>query len=370
MARKKTEVEGTTSIDTIEKEKDKAVQSAIEQIKKKYGDGAIMTMNGAKLDVEALSTGSMTLDLALGVGGIPKGRIVEIFGPESCGKTTVCLEIVANVQAQGGKCAYIDVENAMDPAYAKNLNVDLDKLLISQPNSGEQAMDIMESLVKSGGLDVIVLDSVAAMVTEAEIEGEVADQGIGLLARLMSKSLKRLINDARKNGTTLIFCNQLRDNINAMGYGAQKETTSGGRALKFYASVRIDMRRIKTIKDKQNVAFANRTQAKIVKNKVASPHKVAEFEIVYGKGIDKLGEIIDLAVEHKIIKKGGAWFSYQGNNVGQGAEATKTWLSENPEILNTIRKQLNEILAPTEEDLVVEETNAVEVEETNDGFDV
>jgi recombination protein RecA len=330
-------------IDPEMKNKLAAVEQAVGQIEKQHGKGSIMRLGVESLliDVPVISTGSISLDNALGVGGLPKGRIIEIYGPESSGKTTLALHAIANSQKQGGIAVLIDAEYAFDANYAKNLGVDIDNLLVSQPDTGEQALEIADTLVRSGAVDIIVIDSVAALVPAAEIEGEMGDSHMGLQARLMSQALRKLTGILSKSKTCLIFINQLRMKIGVM-FG-NPETTTGGNALKFYASVRIDVRRIAAIKDGENVV-GNRTKAKVVKNKVAPPFKEAEFDIMYGKGISLTGDIIDLGSELGIIEKSGAWFSFQGERIGQGREKAKEFLEQNPETLKKIETLLKEKL--------------------------
>ena len=322
-------------------EKEKALDSAIAFIEKQYGVGSIMIMGKQKtnLHVEAVSTGSLGLDLALGIGGLPKGRIIEIYGPESGGKTTVSLQAVAEVQKKGGIAAFIDVEHALDPVYAKQLGVDIDQLIVSQPDTGEQALEIIEALVRSGAIDIVVLDSVAAMATKAEIEGEMGDSFVGVQARLMSAAMRKLTSVISKSDAVAIFINQVREKIGVI-YG-NPETTPGGRALKFYASVRIEVRRGEAIKEGGEI-IGSRTKCKIVKNKVAPPFKSCEFDMIYGKGISKMGEIIDMGVELGIIKKSGSWFSYNDMRIGQGRESVMKWLPENPDVLDEIEKKIRE----------------------------
>ena len=315
----------------------KALETAIAKIEKDYGKGTIMRLgDDISVNVEALSTGSLALDLALGIGGIPKGRIIEIYGPEASGKTTLALHAVASAQKAGGDAAYIDVEHALEPAYARALGVDIDSLLISQPDTGEQALDIAESLVRSGAVDVVVVDSVAALIPRVELEGEVGDTVVGALARLMSQAMRRLAGAISKNNCTVIFINQLRQKIGVM-YG-NPETTPGGLALKYYASVRIDVRRIETLKVNGEMV-GNRTRAKVVKNKVAPPFREAEFDIMYGEGISKIGEIVDLGVKLEIIDKAGAWFTVAGQRI-QGRDGVKQYLAENPEICDQIEQEI------------------------------
>lgn len=321
-------------------EKKKAIDTAIAQIEKQYGAGAVMRLGATKtMNVDAVPTGSMMLDMALGIGGVPKGRIVEIYGPESSGKTTVALSIVSQAQKLGGEVAFIDVEHALDPEYAKLLGVDIDSMLVSQPDSGEQALEIMEALVRSNAIDVIVLDSVAAMVTKAEIDGEMGDTHVGLLARLMSQAMRKLTAAISKSNCVAIFINQVREKIGVM-YG-NPETTTGGRALKFYSSVRIEVRRGEALKSGSEI-YGNRTKCKVVKNKVSPPFKECEFDIIYGEGISRVGEVLDLAVELGIVQKGGAWFSYNGNKLGQGRDNSKEFLKQNPEIMQEIEDKIME----------------------------
>ena len=323
-----------------EDEKKKALESAIAQIEKKYGAGAVMKMGQKSvLNVSTISTGSMTLDMALGIGGAPRGRIVEVYGPESSGKTTVALHIAAEAQKAGGTVAFIDVEHALDPVYAEALGVNIDEMLVSQPDSGEQALEIAEALVRSGSIDCIVLDSVAAMVTKAEIDGDMGDTHVGQLARLMSQAMKKLTSVISKSNCVAVFINQVREKIGVM-YG-NPETTPGGRALKFYASVRIEVRRGEQIKNGAEV-IGNRTKCKVVKNKLAPPFKECEFDIMYGKGISRVGEVLDMAVDLDVIKKGGAWFSYGDTKIGQGRDNAKEWLLANPDIMSEIEKQIRE----------------------------
>ena len=320
-------------------DKKKALETAIAKIEKDYGKGTIMRLgDDISVNVEALSTGSLSLDLALGIGGVPRGRIVEIYGPEASGKTTLALHVVASAQKNGGDAAYIDVEHALEPAYARALGVDIDSLLISQPDTGEQALDIAESLVRSGAIDVLVIDSVAALIPRVELEGEVGDTVVGALARLMSQAMRRLAGAISKNNCTVIFINQLREKIGVM-YG-NPETTPGGLALKYYASVRIDVRRIETLKVGGEMV-GNRTRAKVVKNKVAPPFREAEFDIMYGEGISKVGEIIDLGVKLEIIDKAGAWYTCNGQRI-QGRDGVKEYLLANPEACDAIEKEIRE----------------------------
>ena len=333
-------------------EKKKALDAVFKVIEKEYGSGSIMKLGDTHVaSVDAIPTGSLMLDMALGIGGIPRGRIVEIYGPESSGKTTVALHVVAEAQKAGGEAAFIDAEHALDPVYAKNLGVDIDNLIVAQPDTGEQALDICEALVRSGALDVIVVDSVAALVPKAEIEGEMGDTHVGLLARLMSQALRKLTAITAKSGTAVIFINQIREKVGVM-YG-NPETTPGGRALKFFSSVRLDVRRQEQLKNGSEV-IGNHTRVKVVKNKVAPPFKEAEFDIMYGKGISKEGNILDMAVELDIIKKSGAWFSYDGQKIGQGRDNTKKYMTENPEFAKKIEDLVRESLAPAQNKPVVE----------------
>ncbi|NLT95908.1 MAG: recombinase RecA [Clostridia bacterium] len=323
-------------------DKRKALEIALNQIEKQFGKGSIMKLGEqTHLNVEVIPTGSLALDAALGVGGVPRGRVIEIFGPESSGKTTVALHIIAEAQKAGGAAAFIDAEHALDPIYAQNLGVDIDNLLVSQPDTGEQALEIAEALVRSGALDVIVVDSVAALVPRAEIEGEMGDAHVGLQARLMSQALRKLTGAISKSKTTAIFINQIREKVGVM-FGSP-ETTPGGRALKFYASVRLEVRKVDSLKQGVDVV-GNRTRVKVVKNKVAPPFKQAEFDIMYGKGISKEGSILDLATELDVIKKSGAWYSFEDERLGQGRENAKEFLKENPEICQKIETRLKQLL--------------------------
>ena len=319
-------------------ERDKALEMALGQIEKQFGKGSIMRLGEqAHVGIEAVSTGALALDLALGIGGLPRGRVVEIYGPESSGKSTLAMHVVAEAQRNGGVCAYIDAEHAMDPVYARSIGVDIDQLLISQPDTGEQALEIADMLVRSGALDVVVIDSVAALTPKAEIEGEMGDTHVGLQARLMSQALRKLTANLNKTNTIAIFINQLREKIGVM-FGSP-ETTPGGRALKFYSSVRLDIRRIESIKDGAEVV-GNRTRVKVVKNKVAPPFRQAEFDIMYGKGISREGTLLDMAVDLGIVKKSGAWFTYDGEQMGQGRENAKSFLTENPELMVDITEKV------------------------------
>jgi recombination protein RecA len=322
----------------VSTDRDKALDMALAAIDKQFGKGSIMRMGEkSSMTVETLSTGALALDLALGVGGLPRGRVVEIFGPESSGKSTLAMHVVAEAQRNGGICAYIDAEHAMDPAYARAIGVDIDQLLISQPDTGEQALEIADMLVRSGAIDVVVVDSVAALTPRAEIEGDMGDTHVGLQARLMSQALRKLTANLNRTNTIMIFINQLREKIGVM-FGSP-ETTTGGRALKFYSSVRLDIRRIESIKDGGEVV-GSRTRVKVVKNKVAPPFRQAEFDIMYGKGISREGSVLDLAVDMGIIKKSGAWFTYEGEQLGQGRENAKGFLLDNPEIMVEVAEKL------------------------------
>ena len=323
----------------MSEDKSKALAAALAQIEKNFGKGAIMKMDGSHKDenLEVISTGSLGLDLALGVGGLPRGRIVEIYGPESSGKTTMCLEAVAQCQKGGGVCAFIDAENAFDPIYARKLGVKVEDLLVSQPDTGEQALEICDMLVRSGGVDMVVIDSVAALVPKAEIEGEMGDSHVGLQARLMSQALRKLTGNIKRTNTLVVFINQIRMKIGVM-FGSP-ETTTGGNALKFYASVRLDIRRTGQIKKGDDI-LGNETRIKVVKHKVAPPFKQAEFDILYGEGVSLEGEIIDIGVKLGLVEKSGAWYSYNGNKIGQGKDNTRMWLKENPEIANEIEQKI------------------------------
>ncbi len=324
----------------MSEEKKKALNSVFEVIEKQYGKGSIMKLGDTTaVDVDVIPTGSMTLDLALGVGGVPRGRVIEIYGPEASGKTTVALHIVAEAQKRGGEAAFVDAEHALDPAYAAKLGVDIDNLIVAQPDTGEQGLEIAETLVRSGALDVIVIDSVAALVPKAEIEGEMGDSHVGLLARLMSQALRKLTGITSKTGTTVIFINQLREKVGVI-YG-NPETTPGGRALKYFASVRLDVRKLETLKNGAEV-IGSKTRVKVVKNKVAPPFKEAEFDIIYGQGISKEGNLLDVAVSLNIIQKSGAWFSYEGERLGQGRDNVRKYMQENPEFTKDIEELVRE----------------------------
>ena len=330
----------------------KALDAAISQIERQYGKGAVMKLGdpAAQMSVETIPTGSLSLDLALGLGGIPKGRIIEIYGPESSGKTTVTLHMIAEVQKRGGIAGFIDAEHALDPVYAKNIGVDIDNLYISQPDCGEQALEITETMVRSGAIDIVVVDSVAALVPKAEIDGDMGDSHVGLQARLMSQALRKLTAVISKSNCTVIFINQLREKVGVM-FG-NPETTTGGRALKFYSSVRLDVRRIESLKQSGEVV-GNRTRVKVVKNKIAPPFKEAEFDIMFGEGISKVGDILDLAAENNIISKSGAWYAYEGNKIGQGRENAKNYLKENVAICEEVERRVRELFGL--DDAVVEE---------------
>ncbi len=329
---------GAAKAEKLNPEKQKALDAALTQIERSFGKGSIMKLGaGEAVDIETISTGSLSLDIALGVGGLPRGRIIEIYGPESSGKTTLALQVVAEAQKTGGACAFVDAEHALDPSYAKKLGVNLNDLLISQPDTGEQALEIADTLVRSGALDVLVVDSVAALVPKAELEGEMGDSHMGLQARLMSQALRKLTATISRSRCMVIFINQLRQKIGVM-FG-NPETTTGGNALKFYASVRLDIRRIGAIKDKETVV-GNQTRVKVVKNKMAPPFRVVEFDIMYGEGVSKMGEILDLGISAGVIEKSGAWFSYDGERIGQGRENAKQYLKDNPKSAEAIEAQI------------------------------
>ncbi len=329
-------------------EKDKALEAALAQIEKQFGKGAIMKLGDSALKdgISVIPTGCLELDYALGVGGVPRGRIIEIYGPESSGKTTVALHIVAESQKRGGTAAFIDAEHALDPVYARNLGVNVDELFVSQPDTGEQALEITETLVRSGAVDIVVVDSVAALVPKAEIEGDMGDSHVGLQARLMSQALRKLAGVIGKTNTVVIFINQLREKVGVM-YG-NPETTTGGRALKYYASIRLDVRKVDSIKNGSDV-IGNRTRIKVVKNKVAPPFKTAEFDIVYGEGISKEGSLLDIAVDKKVIQKAGAWFSYGDMRIAQGRDNARTFLKENPELCAEIEAKVRKLIEDEEE---------------------
>lgn len=364
MASDKTDKKVERKVD--QSEKDKALDAALSQIQKQFGKGAIMKLGDkdAQMNVEAISTGSISLDVATGIGGVPRGRIVEIYGPESSGKTTLTLHIVAEAQKNGGKAAFIDAEHALDPVYAKNLGVDVENLLVSQPDTGEQALEICDMLVRSGALDVVIIDSVAALVPKAEIQGEMGDAHVGLQARLMSQALRKITGNINKSNTCVIFINQLREKVGVM-YGSP-EVTTGGRALKFYSSMRLDVRKVETIKAGDNV-LGNRTKVKVVKNKVAPPFKQAEFDIMYGEGISKEGDILDSAVNAKILDKAGSWYSYNGERIGQGRENIKVYFKDHPEIVDEIEKK---IIAQLKSDGEAEKEPEVSEEEFSEIMDM
>jgi recombination protein RecA len=323
-------------------DRSKALELALAQIDKNFGKGSVMRLGDeSRAPIEVIPTGSIALDVALGIGGLPRGRVIEIYGPESSGKTSIALHVVANAQKAGGIAAFIDAEHALDPEYAKNLGVDTDALLVSQPDTGEQALEIADMLIRSGALDVLVIDSVAALVPRAEIEGEMGDSHVGLQARLMSQALRKIAGALNNSGTTAIFINQLREKIGVM-FGSP-ETTTGGKALKFYASVRLDIRRIETLKD-GGEAVGNRTRVKVVKNKVAPPFKQAEFDILYGKGVSREGSLIDMGVEQGILRKSGAWYTYEGDQLGQGKENARKFLRDNPDVANEVEKRIKDKL--------------------------
>ena len=349
--------------DNMKEDKVRALDAAIGQIEKQFGKGSIMKLgdSSANMNVETIPTGSLSLDIALGLGGIPKGRIIEIYGPESSGKTTVALHMVAEVQKRGGIAGFIDAEHALDPAYAKNIGVDIDNLYISQPDNGEQALEITETMVRSGAIDIVIVDSVAALVPKAEIDGDMGDSHMGLQARLMSQALRKLTAVISKSNCVVIFINQLREKLGVM-FG-NPETTTGGRALKFYSSIRMDVRRIESLKQAGEV-IGNRTRVKIVKNKVAPPFKEAEFDIMFGKGISRVGDILDLAVKQDIIQKSGAWFAYDNAKIGQGRENAKLFLEEHPEIMAEVERKVRESYG-LQGDVVM--TPAAEVTGAEDG---
>ena len=342
-------------------EKRKALEAALGQIEKQFGKGSIMKLGEYKeMNIEAIPTGALSLDIALGIGGIPRGRIIEVYGPESSGKTTLALHAIAETQKMGGEAAFIDAEHALDPVYAKHLGVDIDNLIVSQPDTGEQALEIAEALVRSGALDIIVIDSVAALVPKAEIDGDMGDSHIGLQARLMSQALRKLAGAINKSKSVIVFINQLREKVGVM-FG-NPETTAGGRALKYYASVRLDIRKIENIKQDGEVV-GNRARVKVVKNKVAPPFREAEFDIVYGKGISKEGNILDIAVNLDIIEKSGSWFSYNGTRIGQGRENVKKYLQDNPEIAKEVEEKIRANFNEAFEKSLGEDSNENEEEE-------
>ena len=345
--------------------KEKALELALSQIEKQFGKGAVMKLGEFKTtDVEAISTGALSLDVALGIGGIPRGRIIEIYGPESSGKTTLALHMIAECQKTGGEAAFIDAEHALDPVYAKHLGVDIDNLIVSQPDTGEQALEIAEALIRSSAIDLVVVDSVAALVPKAEIDGEMGDTHVGLQARLMSQALRKLAGVLNRSNASLVFINQLREKVGVM-FGSP-ETTPGGRALKFYASVRLDIRKIEAIKQDSEIV-GNKVRVKVVKNKVAPPFRETEFDIIYGKGISKSGNILDLAVNLDIIEKAGAWFSYNGERIGQGRENAKKYIENNPELMQEldqkVRKNFNEAFEQSLCEEVIDEEQEIEPED-------
>lgn len=341
-------------------EKKKALEAALSQIEKQFGKGAVMKLGeNAQMNIDVIPTGALSLDIALGIGGVPRGRIVEVFGPESSGKTTVALHMIAEAQKMGGEAAFIDAEHALDPVYAKHLGVDIDNLIVSQPDTGEQALEIAEELVRSGAIDIIVVDSVAALVPKAEIDGDMGDAHVGLQARLMSQALRKLAGVLNKSNTVAIFINQLREKVGVM-FG-NPEVTPGGRALKFYSSVRLDVRRIDSLKV-NNEVVGNRTRVKVVKNKVAPPFREAEFDIVYGEGISKEGNVLDIAVNLDVVEKAGAWFSYNGTKIGQGRENAKQYLKDNPEICNEIEAKVRENYIEAFDKSLCEELEKIEEE--------
>jgi recombination protein RecA len=330
-----------SALDALKGDKFKALDAALSQIERSFGKGSVMRLGQRDnaIETEVISTGSLGLDIALGIGGLPRGRIIEVYGPESSGKTTLALHVVAEAQKQGGTCAYVDAEHALDPGYAKKLGVNIDELLISQPDTGEQALEIADTLVRSGAIDVLVIDSVAALVPKAELEGDMGDSHMGLQARLMSQALRKLAGSINKTRCMVIFINQIRQKIGVM-FG-NPETTTGGNALKFYASVRLDIRRIGAIKDKENI-IGNQTRVKVVKNKMAPPFKVVDFDIMYGEGISKTGELIDLGVQAGVVEKSGSWYACQGSRIGQGREAARTYLKQNPDVMASVEKTIRE----------------------------
>lgn len=338
-------------------DREKALEEALKQITKQFGNGAIMKMGDApKNDIDTISTGSITLDIATGVGGVPRGRVVEIYGPESSGKTTLTLHIIAEAQKAGGRAAFIDAEHALDPVYARKLGVDVEELLVSQPDTGEQALEIAEMLIRSAAIDIVVIDSVAALVPRAEIQGEMGDSHVGLQARLMSQALRKITPVVHKSNTCLIFINQLREKVGVM-FG-NPETTTGGRALKFYSSMRFDVRKTELIKSGDST-LGNRTRVKIVKNKVAPPFGMAEFDIMYGEGISKTGDLLDCAVEYDIVRKSGSWFSYKEDRIGQGRENVKKYLAETPEVFEEIKAELLAKIMPEEDGVEYDEDGVI-----------
>ncbi len=345
-------------------EKNKALDMALSQIEKQFGKGAVMKMGDkAGMEIETISTGALALDIALGVGGLPRGRVIEIFGPEASGKSTMAMHVVAEAQRNGGSCAYIDAEHAMDPTYARAIGVDVDELLISQPDTGEQALEICDILVRSGSMDVIVIDSVAALTPRVELEGEMGDAHVGLQARLMSQALRKLTANMNKSDTIVIFINQLREKIGVM-FGSP-ETTPGGRALKFYSSVRLDIRRIEALKDGGEIV-GNRTRIKVVKNKVAPPFRQAEFDIMYGKGVSREASILDISVEQNIVKKSGAWYTYEGEQIGQGRENVKKFLTANPDLMMEIQDKVLKAVGLIEDPSAKDDTAEVDLTAVED----
>ncbi len=345
-----------------EDDKKKALELALKQVHKAFGKGSIVRLGDKEFEpIDSISTGSLGLDIALGIGGVPRGRIVEIYGPESSGKTTLTLQVIAQAQKEGSICAFVDAEHALDVKYAKNLGVDVDNLLVSQPDFGEQALEIVETLARSGAVDLIVVDSVAALTPKSEIEGDMGDSHVGLQARLMSQALRKLTGVLHKMKTTVIFINQIRMKIGMMGYGSP-ETTSGGNALKFYASVRIDIRRIATLKQKET-QIGNRARAKVIKNKVAPPFRQAEFDIMFGEGISKEGELVDYGVKLEIIDKSGAWFSYGDSKIGQGRENVKVFLKENPELALEIENKIKDALGESDGVMVMDDEDLIKEED-------
>ena len=367
MAKSKNSTKSAVTPVQDQSERKKALDAAMAQIEKQFGQGAVMRLGDqTHIDIETIPTGALTLDIALGIGGLPRGRIVEIYGPESSGKTTVALHCVAEAQKQGGTCAFIDAEHALDANYAANIGVDIDNLLLSQPDTGEQALEICETLVRSGCIDVVVIDSVAALVPRAEIEGEMGDSHVGLQARLMSQALRKLAPVVSKSNTICIFINQLREKVGVM-FG-NPETTPGGRALKFYASVRLDVRKVETLRNGTDVVGSH-TRVKVVKNKVAPPFKEAEFDIMYGKGISSEGCIIDLGVENNIIDKSGSWFAYNGSKIAQGRDAAKQFLIDHPDVKDEIEEKIRESYMPAEDDDADVAAGAASVEAPEDDSD-
>ena len=367
MAKSKNAAKGSVAQVQDKDERRKALDAAMAQIEKQFGQGAVMRLGDkSQVEIDTIPTGALTLDIALGIGGLPRGRIIEIYGPESSGKTTVALHCVAEAQKMGGTCAFIDAEHALDPVYAGNIGVDVDNLLLSQPDTGEQALEICETLVRSGCIDVVVIDSVAALVPRAEIEGEMGDSHVGLQARLMSQALRKLAPVVSKSNTICIFINQLREKVGVM-FG-NPETTPGGRALKFYASVRLDVRKVETLRNGTDVVGSH-TRVKVVKNKVAPPFKEAEFDIMYGKGVSSEGCIIDLGVENNIIDKSGSWFAYNGSKIAQGRDAAKQFLIDHPDVREEIEEKIRDSYMPADDDSDVVLDGEVDVQESEDDSD-